>query len=131
MHNMVDYLDLMNRFRRAYVKAEAELLDDVLAPGFVWHTHTFPADSPVSTGRVINGIDEMVVELQWRKENWTDVSFDGLQERFAPGLVTQTFTISGLDRGTPFNVAAVDLYDVTDDERIAKKDTYWKQVESS
>lgn len=118
----------MTRFRHAYAKAEHDLLSEVLADDFVWHTHTFPADAPLSTGRVINGVDAMVEELVWRKENWTDVRFEGLQERFAPSLVTQTFTISGLDRGTPFNVAAVDLYDLTDDQRIAKKDTYWKQV---
>lgn len=121
-----NYLDMMNRFRHAYVSAEQDLLEAVLTDDFVWNTHTYPSDAPTSTGRVITGVEAMVEELQWRKANWTNVSFDGLQERFAPGLVTQTFTISGVDRGTPFNVAAVDLYDVTDDGLIAKKDTYWK-----
>ena len=74
----------------------------------------------------LHGIDEMIIELLWRKENWSNVRFVGLREQFAPGHVTQTFTISGIDRGTPFENAAVDLYTVTDDNLIAKKDTYWK-----
>ena len=107
---MADYLDLMNRFRAAYVSAEHDQLSAVLGAGFEWHTHTFPTDAPVSTGRVIIGIDAMVEELLWRKENWSKVRFDGLVEHFAPGLVTQSFTISGIDRGNPFDVAAIDLY---------------------
>lgn len=123
---MADYSDLMTRFRRAYAKADAELLAEVFTDDIEWHNHWFPADAAVPTGRVLRGVDEVVAELAWRREHWTDVRYEGLQERFAPGLVTQTFTISGVDRGQPFEVAAVDLYDVTDDGRITKKDTYWK-----
>lgn len=118
----------MTRFRRAYASADPELLAPVLGPGFEWHTHTFDPQQPNSTGRVIHGLDEMVAELQWRKENWLEVRFDGLVEHFAPGLVTQSFTISGLDRGTRFSVAAVDLYTLDGDELIIKKDTYWKHA---
>jgi len=125
-----NYEDLMNRFRRAYVSAEPDQLNTVLGDGFEWHTHTFDAAAPVSTGRVIKGVEAMVVELQWRKENWTNVRFEGLREQFAPKLITQTFTISGLDRGTPFEVAAVDLYTLNEDDLIIKKDTYWKQAAS-
>ena len=124
---MADYLDLMTRFRRAYGRIDREGLEAVLAPGFEWHNHWFSADEPVPTGRVLHGIDEMVAELHWRREHWRDVRFEGLVEHFAPKLVTQSFTISGVDRGSPFHVAAVDLYSITADERIAKKDTYWKQ----
>lgn len=125
-----DYSDLMTRFRRAFAKADPELLAGVLAPGFEWHTHTFAPDAPVPTGRIIEGVEAMVAELRWRSENWSDVRFEGLREQFAPDLVTQTFTISGIDRGTPFAVAAVDLYTLDPDERILKKDTYWKQPAS-
>ena len=44
----------------------------------------------------------------------------------APDCVTQWFTISGTDRGTPFHCAAVDLY-AASEGRIVNKDTYWKQ----
>jgi hypothetical protein len=123
---MADYSDLMDRFRAAYISAEPDQLAQVLDQGFEWHNHYFLTDDPRPTGRVLHGIDEVVTELQWRKENWSKVRFVGLREQFAPGLVTQTFTISGIDRGTPFENAAVDLYTVADDALIVKKDTYWK-----
>jgi hypothetical protein len=121
-----DYSDLMNRFRRAYAKADPALLAGVLADGFQWHNHWFQADDPNTTGRVLHGIDDTMTELLYRKQHWSDVRFDALVEHFAPGLVTQSFTISGVDQGVPFANAAVDLYTVTDDEKIVKKDTYWK-----
>ncbi len=130
MSNPVDYQDLMTTFRHAYTTADPALLGEVLGPGFEWHTHTFPADDPTPTGRVLRGIDEMVAELHWRNENWTDVKFEDLREQFAPQLVTQTFTISGFDRGTRFHVNAVDLYTLDDQERIIRKATYWKQPAS-
>ncbi|MDB4103006.1 hypothetical protein N9549_02910 [Acidimicrobiales bacterium] len=123
---MADYSDLMDRFRAAYVSGEPDKLRTVLGPGFEWHNHYFLPSDPRPTGRVLHGIDEMIIELLWRKEHWSNVRFVGLREQFAPGHVTQTFTISGIDRGTPFENAAVDLYTVTDDNLIAKKDTYWK-----
>lgn len=123
---MADYSDLMDRFRAAYVKAEPGPLSEVLGEGFEWHNHYFLPDDPMPTGRVLRGIDEMVTELMWRKANWSNVRFDGLVEHFAPKLITQSFTISGIDRGTPFNNAAVDLYTLNDLDLIIKKDTYWK-----
>ena len=130
MTEQVNYLDLMTRFRRAYASTNPDLLREVLGEGFEWHTHTFDPNNPVSTGRVINGVEDMVEELKWRKANWTGVRFEGLIEHFAPKLVTQSFTISGSDRGTPFQVAAVDLYTLDDADLIVKKDTYWKYAVS-
>ena len=125
---MADYSELMGRFRDAYVAADAAALTEVLAPGFEWHLNWFPADQPSPTGNVLHGVDEMVDELRprRRRQTWTNVRYRDLNERFAVGLVVQTFTISGInERGMPFEVAAVDLYPIVDD-RIAKKDTYWK-----
>jgi len=125
---VASYRDMMTRFRWGFASADKEMLDSVLAPGFEWHTHTYPASARTPTGRILYGIDEMIDELEWRKRNWVGVKFEGLDEHFAPGLVTQRFTISGRDQGTRFHTAAVDLYDVTPDDRILKKATYWKQL---
>ena len=127
MAELPDYQDLMRRFRRALAAIDAELLRTVLGPGFEWHTHTFDSANPTSTGRVLHGIDEMVAELHRRQVDWADVRFDGLVEHFAPKLVTQSFTISGLDQGIAFKVAAVDLYTLDESDLIIRKDTYWKQ----
>ena len=122
-----DYDDLMTRFRRAFARADPELFAEVLGAGFEWHTHTFDPDAPEPTGRVLHGVEGIMAELAWRRDHWSQVRFDGLIEHFAPKLVTQSFTISGVDRGRPFAVAAVDLYTLDADDRIVRKDTYWKQ----
>ena len=104
-----------------------EGLTEVLAPGFRWNLHYFNADDPLPTGRVLNGLDEMIEELRWRKKNWARVRFSFLAERFAPRLVVQTFRLSAIDvkEGRTFKVDAVDLYDIMDG-RILTKSTYWK-----
>lgn len=127
MHDEPDYLDLMLDFRRAFSRADRNGLVAVLSDDFEWHTHTFDPEAPLPTGRIIAGVDAVLAEIEWRRAHWTDVRYDGLVERCAPGLVTQTFTVSGSDRGRRFKVAAVDLYTITEDRRIARKDTYWKQ----
>ena len=124
---MTDYRGLMTRFRWAYVSMSTEGLTEVLAPGFRWNLHYFNADDPLPTGRVLNGLDEMIEELRWRKKNWARVRFSFLAERFAPRLVVQTFRLSAIDvnDGRTFKVDAVDLYDIMDG-RILTKSTYWK-----
>jgi len=123
---MADYTELMLQFRRGWARADRSLVGEAISPDFEWHTHTFPGDAPVSTGRVLHGIDGVFAEISRRADAWSDVHYDGLVERYTEGFVTQTFTISGVDSGRPFKVAAVDLYTIVDG-RIAKKDTYWKQ----
>ena len=125
--DMTDYRGLMTRFRWAYVSMSTEGLAEVLAPGFRWNLHYFNADDPLPTGRVLNGLDEMIEELRWRKKNWARVRFSFLAERFAPRLVVQTFRMSAIDvnDGRTFKVDAVDLYDIMDG-RILTKSTYWK-----
>ena len=124
---MANYRDLMTRFRWAFASADPELLGAVLSEGFEWHIHTFDPADPVPTGRVVRGVDAMVCELEWRKQNWVNVRFEGLNEYFAPKFITQSFTISGVDRGSRFHAAAVDLYTLDGSDLIVKKDTYWKQ----
>ena len=124
---MTDYRGLMTRFRWAYVSMSTEGLTEVLAPGFRWNLHYFNVDDRLPTGRVLNGLDEMIEELRWRKKNWARVRFSFLAERFAPRLVVQTFRLSAIDvkEGWTFKVDAVDLYDIMDG-RILTKSTYWK-----
>ena len=126
---MADYRSLMTRFRWACISMSAEGLAEVLAPGFKWNLHYFNAEDPRPTGRVLNGVDEMIQELAWRKKNWARTRYGFLAERFAPNLVTQSFRMSAInvEDGKPFKVDAVDLYDVVDG-RILTKSTYWKHL---
>jgi hypothetical protein len=125
------YLDMMDRFRAAYAGIDAEGLRRLVTPDFEWHMDWFPEEAPIHTGKVLHGIGEMVAELERRKHAWSQVRFRRLKEQFLPGLVVQTFVISGADqRSGPFEVSAVDLYTVTDEQLISKKDTYWKRGRS-
>ena len=66
------------------------------------------------------------VNVTRRGQDWQDVRYENMVERAAgTELLVQTFTISGVDRGTPFHADVVDLYPVKDG-RITRKDTYWK-----
>ena len=123
------YLKMMDRFRAAYVAIDPEGLRSLVTPDFEWRVDWFPVDAPVHTGKVLRGIGEMVAELERRKAAWSDVRFRHLKEQFQPGLVVQTFVISGVDQHSgPFEVSAVDLYTVTDQGLISRKDTYWKRA---
>ena len=120
-------LHLMTRFREAYAAADREALLAVTTPDFAWHQHAASNDGELPLGRVLTGIDALLAEIAWRREHWSDVRYDDLEERAAADLLVQTFTISGTSDGERFHAKAVDLYPVRDG-RIARKDTYWKQL---
>ncbi len=130
------HVQLMTDFKRAFAKGDAEALAQVITPEFEWHMNWFPAAGAQSTGKVLRGLDEVMAEIRWRAANWSQVRFDGVEERYliedgdaedaAGDLVVQTFTISGQDEnGEGFQVDAVDLYRIVDG-RLTLKDTYWK-----
>ena len=73
------------------------------------------------------GVDAVLAEIAWRAEHWSNVRYEGLEERSAGDVLVQTFTISGEEDGVPFHARAVDLYPVVDG-RITRKDTYWKYL---
>jgi len=115
-------LELMANFRRAYAKADRDALLAVTSEDFTWHQHA--GDAP--HGKVLSGVDELLDEVARRSDDWQDVRYENLFERAAgTELLVQTFTISGVDRGTRFCADAVDLYPVRNG-RITRKDTYWK-----
>lgn len=118
--------ELMSRFSRAFVSADAEGLAQCLAQDFVWHLHEGP-DSP--HGRTVEGIEGMLQVLRDRKENWQDVRYSDVSVSTDGSLIIQTFRVSGRDsQGRNFDVRAVDLYPV-EGGRIKAKDSYWKNVD--
>ncbi|MGF1595370.1 MAG: nuclear transport factor 2 family protein [Acidimicrobiales bacterium] len=122
-----DGRELMRRFKRGFARADPTELGAVITDDFEWHLHHFPADRPSPTGTVLRGLDQVMAEIRWRQEHWHGVRFNGMVERYLGDLVVQTFTVSGHDEHhRPFTVDAVDLYRIVDD-RLASKDTYWKQ----
>ena len=119
-------LALMVRFRTAYGKADREALSSAISDDFEWHMH-YGAGKEHSTGRVVTGVDGIMTELAWRKENWSNVRYSNMVERAAGDVILQMFTTSGInEKGDEYNVNVVDVYPVKDG-RITRKDTYWKQ----
>lgn len=122
-----EMLALMKRFRTAYGKGDEMALKATVTSDFVWQQHYAAAASDQPTGRILQGVDELLAEVKWRREHWADVSYENLEERSAGDLLVQTFVVKGFEDGVFFHANAVDLYPVVDG-RIARKDTYWKYL---
>ena len=121
-------LALMKDFRQALGAADKDRLKAVTSDDFEWHQHAAHDPEDRRTGRVLVGVDALLDEMAWRRENWQHVHYDGLNERSAGDLLVQTFTISGTDEnGEEFQADAVDLYPVRDGQ-ISRKDTFWKYL---
>ena len=120
-----EILALSKRFRVAFAKADKDMFAEILTSDFEWHQH-YGDKNDAPTGRVLQGIDALMEELHWRRQNWSDVKFENMEERAAGDMILQTFVISGTDPDGPFHAKAVDIYPIVDG-RIARKDTYWKR----
>ncbi|MFP6817578.1 MAG: nuclear transport factor 2 family protein [Pseudomonadales bacterium] len=119
---------IMTNFRRAYGAADVAGLRAILTDDFQWHMHHGASGEYSPTGQVLAGVDAMLEQLLWRREHWTDIAYGNLIERPAGDLILQTFTTKGVDEsGVGFHVNVVDLYCVRED-KIYRKDTYWKQA---
>jgi ketosteroid isomerase-like protein len=118
---------VMADFKRAFATVDRALLSQAVTADFEWHMHWFEHESEQPTGRILQGIDQVMEEIERRRDRWTDLRYRDVEERYGDGLIVQTFVVSGVDAGgRPFNNAAVDLYPVRDG-LIAAKQTYWKQ----
>lgn len=122
---------VMKDFKRGFARADRESLARAVTDDFEWQLHWYgdgeggAADRPA--GRVLRGLDEVMAEIERRRAHWTELRYEGVEERYTDDMVVQTFVVSGVDAtGRRFHNAAVDLYPVRDG-RIARKQTYWKQ----
>ncbi len=125
---------VMRDLKRGFARADRESLARAVTDDFEWHLHWFddggaggegPDDRP--TGRILRGLDQVMAEIERRRDHWHELRYDDVEERYTDDLVIQTFVVSGVDaNGRRFHNAAVDLYPIRDG-RIARKQTYWKQ----
>ena len=127
MSDEAELVKLMERFRLAYASQNRDELMATTDEGFVWQQHFANDDSELPSGKAVEGVSGLLAVLQWRSEHWTNVRYRDLEERSAGDMLVQTFTISGEEDGKPFHAKAVDLYRLRND-RIAIKETYWKQM---
>lgn len=113
-------------FKRAMFRCDAEGLARTVTEDFVWELHA-DASPDEPAGRVLRGPDAMAQEFRRRKDEWTGVTYEDVDERMAgDDLIVQTFVVSGIDsRGEKFRSHAVDLYPLRGG-RVAAKRTFWK-----
>lgn len=124
---MGDVEAVMRDFKRGFARADRASLARAVTDDFEWHLHWFDGPDDQPTGRILRGLDEVMAEIERRRDSWSDLHYADMEERYTDDLVVQTFVVSGVDsRGRRFHNAAVDLYPIRDG-RIARKQTYWKQ----
>ena len=121
-----DLESVMRHLKRGFAGVDRNELARAVTDDFEWHVHwqEGPGDQP--NGKVLRGLDEVMTEIERRRDHWTDLRYRDMQERYCDDMVVQTFVVSGVDEhGHGFSSAAVDLYSVRDG-RVARKQTYWK-----
>ena len=117
----------MADFKRGFAKVDRELLAAAVTDDFQWHMHWSESDDDQPTGKVLRGLDAVMAEIERRRDTWSELRYQDVEERYTEDMVVQTFVVSGLDaNGKRFDTAAVDLYPLRDG-RITRKQTYWKQ----
>ncbi len=117
----------MADFKRGFAKVDRERLAAAVTDDFQWHMHWSESDDDQPTGKVLQGLDAVMAEIERRRDNWSELRYNDVEERFIDDMIVQTFVVSGVDaNGKRFNAAAVDLYPLRDG-LIAAKQTYWKQ----
>ena len=118
---------VMRSFKRGFAKVDRDALAAAVTDDFEWHMHWHESDVDQPTGKVLRGLDEVMAEIERRRDHWSDLAYNNVEERYTPEMVVQTFEVSGVDAtGRHFNNAAVDLYPIRDG-LITRKQTYWKQ----
>lgn len=117
---------VMADFKRGFARADREMLSRAVTEDFVWHMHWQDSPDDEPTGVVLRGLDQVMTEIERRRDHWTDLRYADVEERYTPDLIVQTFVVSGRADGRAFNSAAVDLYPLRDG-LISAKQTYWKQ----
>lgn len=122
-----DLESVMADFKRGFARVDRDSLARAVTDDFEWHMHWQEAEGDRPTGKVLRGLDQVMGEIERRRDTWSDLRYDDMVERYTDDLIVQTFVVNGrASTGTRFHCAAVDLYPVRDG-LIAAKQTYWKQ----
>ena len=118
---------VMADFKRGFAKVDRTALARAVTDDFEWHVHWHRSAADEPTGWVLRGLDEVMAEIERRRDTWTELRYVDMEERYTDDMIVQTFVVSGVDgSGRRFHNAAVDLYPLRGG-RIAAKQTYWKQ----
>ena len=109
----------MRDLRRAFATVDRDSLVRAVTDDFEWHMHWHEEPGQEPTGRVLRGVDEVMAEIERRRDSWSDLRYEDLEERYTEDMIVQTFVVSGVDsNGRRFHNAAVDLYPLFADTAV-------------
>jgi ketosteroid isomerase-like protein len=118
--------DLMKRFGKGFMRADADLLAQSTTDDFEWHFAAGP-DSP--DGKVFRGVAGVMQGIAENRARYENLRFNDV-EYYPAGddkfVMTARVTGTTAENGKSFDLRAIELYTVRDD-LIAKKDVFWKQ----
>ena len=122
-------LDVMKRFGRAYFKRDPALMEQAVTADAEWHQEAGP-DAP--HGRVLKGVQGFLQGAAEDDTQFETLRFNDLVIRaLGEDQIVMTYLAEGQYRnGAAFSLRGIELLTVRDG-RVAKKDVFWKQLQSA
>jgi len=118
-------LELLRRFGKAFNRGDVDAIVACVTDDFEW---VMAAGPEAPHGRIVRGPDGMRAALAERDRALANMRFSETDVFQAGERVVGTFRMTATRAdGTPVDLRGCDLYTIRDG-RIARKDTYWKQV---
>lgn len=119
--------DIMHRMGKALFSAERAKLEAALTGDAEWH---FAIGQDAPFGRVRKGIDGFLQGIADNNALFESLRFEDISYApFGADQIVMTYRVEGIHRdgGTTFAQRGVEIITVRDD-KVAKKDVYWKQT---
>lgn len=118
-------LELLKRFGKAFNRGDVGAILDCVTDDFEW---VMAAGPEAPHGRIARGRDAVRAALAERDRVLTNVRFSETEVFQSGSRVVGTFRMTATRAdGAPVDLRGCDLYTIRDG-RIARKDSYWKQV---
>lgn len=118
-------LGLLKKLGKAFNAGDVEAVLECVTDDFEWILATGP-DAP--HGKTVRGRDAVAATLAERARDIPELRFSETEVMYAGDRVIGTYRATGrYADGRPIDARGCDVY-VIRDGKIARKDSYWKQI---
>ncbi len=118
-------LGLLKKLGKAFNAGDVEAVLECVTDDFEWILATGP-DAPY--GKIVRGRDAVAATLAERARDIPELRFSETEVMYAGDRVIGTYRATGrYADGRPIDARGCDVY-VIRDGKIARKDSYWKQI---